>query len=151
MDGIVIRPYAPADLDAIGAVHDAARRVELRLAELEKAFLPLSVAAQREGLFDYMIDVALYEGRVAGFAAYTSRELAWLYVLPALHRRGIGEALVRHAIARVPSLCEAEVLRGNLPARRLYEKCGFSLTETVSGVMPGNEDFPVTVWRMARG
>ena len=50
-----IRPYTQADWPRIAAVHDAARPMELHLAGLDGAFLPLSVAAQREGLFDYTI------------------------------------------------------------------------------------------------
>ena len=53
-----IRPYAPADWPRIEAVHDAARKIELHQAGLDGAFLPLSIAAQREGLFDYTILVA---------------------------------------------------------------------------------------------
>lgn len=84
-----IRPYAPADWPRIEAVHDAARKIELHQAGLDGAFLPLSIAAQREGLFDYTILVA-QDTEVTGFVAFTQEELAWLYVDPARHRRGIG-------------------------------------------------------------
>lgn len=89
-----IRPYTQADWPRIAAVHDAARPMELHLADLDGAFLPLSVAAQREGLFDYTILVAL-KPEVVGFVAFTPEELAWLYVDPACHRQGIGRALAR--------------------------------------------------------
>ena len=59
----------------------------LHLAGLDGAFLPLSVAAQREGLFDYTILVAL-KPEVVGFVAFTPEELAWLYVDPVCHRQG---------------------------------------------------------------
>ena len=70
-----IRPYTQADWPRIAAVHDAARPMELHLAGLDGAFLPLSVAAQREGLFDYTILVAL-KPEVVGFVAFTPEELA---------------------------------------------------------------------------
>lgn len=147
---ITLRPYNPADWEQLRVIHDAARKIELRLAGLDDAFLPLDIAAEREDLFDYHLRVAELNGTVAGFAAFTEEELAWLYVNPTLHRRGIGKALVLGALAEMPTVRELEVLVGNTPARALYKSCGFRLEKTVSGVMPGNESFPVTVWCMER-
>lgn len=148
MGEILIRPYEERDWAAIEAIHDAARVQELALAGLSEAFLPLKIAAEREDLFDYMLDVAEMDGRVVGFMACTEDELAWLYVEPASMRRGVGRALTMHALRRAEGEMELEALVGNVPARRLYEKCGFTLMETVSGRMPGNESFRVHVWCM---
>lgn len=144
MDAIVIRDYRQEDWPRLRSIHDAARRDELRLAGLEAAFLPLAVAAEREGLFDYTVRTAWLEGTAAGFSAFAGNELAWLYVDPALSRRGVGTRLVQDALERLERPVSIEVLAGNDPARRLYERCGFRLIETVSGRMPGNESFPVT-------
>ena len=43
-----------------------------------------------------------------------------------------------------------EVLAGNAPAIALYERLGFRIVHTVSGRMPGNEAFAVTVHEMQR-
>lgn len=43
-----------------------------------------------------------------------------------------------------------EVLEGNLPAISLYEQFGFKIVETLSGDMPGNESFKVTVHCMEK-
>ena len=142
---IRIRPYRNADYPRLCAIHDAARRNELALAGLSDAFLPLEVAAGREGLFDYALRVAELDGQAAGFAAFTDDELAWLYVDPTLARRGVGRALVEHALAEMGRPVSIEVLAGNAPALALYEGCGFCRTETLTGKMPGNEDFSVTV------
>ena len=151
MPPITIRPYSPADYDAINCIHDAARKIELSLAQLDDAFLPFSVAAEREDFFDYPhIDVAEINGQVAGFCAYTEEELAWLYVSPDLHRQRIGSALVQAALRNEPGICEIEVLFGNDPAKHLYETFGFHLEKLVHGVMPGNESFSVTVYSMHR-
>lgn len=148
-EDITIRPYEPGDFDAMARVHDAARRIELHLAGLCGAFIPLSIAAEREGLFDYKVLVALRAGEVVGFAAYDAEELAWLYVDPNRMRQGIGRALVRRVLSDHPARPMAlEVLCGNEPARRLYESEGFRVTETLSGHMPGNESFEVRVHRM---
>ena len=148
-NGILIRPYEARDWPAIEAIHDAARPMELKNAALEGAFVPLKQAAVSEGLFDYTVAVAERDGKVVGFVAYTPEELAWLYVAPGCMRQGIGTALVRHALERRDGPMTLEVLVGNEPARRLYERCGFRLTDTVTGRMPGNEQFRVTVWCMA--
>ena len=144
MDTFVIRNYCEEDWPRLQAIHDAARLDELRLAGLEEAFLPLAVAAEAEGLFDYTVRVACLEETAAGFSAFAEGELAWLYVDPALSRRGVGTRLVRDALEQLGRPVAIEVLAGNEPARRLYERCGFRLIETVSGRMPGNESFSVT-------
>ncbi len=146
MENLTIRPYRPEDWSRLAAVHDAARLQELWLAGLEEAFLPLEIAAERENLFDYTLRVAEWDGQIAGFAAYTEDELAWLYVDPAYMRRGIGSQLVRyvreHTAAR-PLIIE--VLAGNEPALALYQSLGFHIVDTQTGAMPGNEAFQVTV------
>ena len=89
--------------------------------------------------------MAELDGQTAGFAAFTQDELAWLYVDPALARRGVGRALVEHALGEMGRPVSIEVLAGNTPALALYEGCGFHPTQTLSGRMPGNEAFAVTV------
>ena len=144
-----IVPYSPEYWEGIQAVHDPARMQELTLAGLEAAFLPLSVAAEREVLFAYHLYVALEETTVLGFVAYTDEELAWLYVRPDRQRRGVGRALARFALERMTAETkDVEVLFGNETARNLYRSLGFTKETLVHGRMPGNEDFRVTVWQM---
>lgn len=146
----IIRPYRPEDFAALSDIHDSARPQELRLAGLSNAFLPLRIAAPREGLFDYKVIVAELTGKVAGFAAYGDGELARLYVHPQHMRRGVGSALARYAIGDMGGVVTLEVLAGNAPAVALYERLGFRIVRTVSGRMPGNEAFAVTVHEMQR-
>ncbi len=142
---IDIRTYADGDWDAICRIHDEARKDVLHLAGLSDAFVPLSIAAEREGLFDYTVIVAAIEGAQAGFAAYSKNELAWLYVAPKFGRRGIGRKLVKYALDHMDRPVFIEVLMGNDAALALYHSCGFEITETLSGRMPGNEAFSVSV------
>lgn len=151
MSEMVIRDYQEADWPGIQRVHDSARKIELALAGLEEAFLPLAVAAEREGLLDYPgLFVAERAGEVLGFAACGEEELAWLYVEPRAMRQGIGSALARHCLEQFPDIGEIEALKGNEPARALYESLGFQVAETQKGRMPGNEDFPVEVYVLRR-
>ena len=152
MPDIIIRPYISSDYNYICDIHDAARKMELSLASLDDAFLPFSLAAERENFFDYPhIDVAIVNSDVIGFSAYTDDELAWLYVSPNMMRKGIGRKLVARALDTEPNISHIEVLYGNEPARRLYESMGFYVQKIEEGVMPGNESYHVKVYGMCRG
>lgn len=148
---MTIREYTESDWKAIERIHDRARKIELKLAGLEDAFLPLSVAAGREGLFDYPgLFVAEQDGEVVGFTACTEDELAWLYVDPAHMRKGIGRTLSVYALGKFPDICYIEALKGNEPALALYQSLGFRLNGIQKGRMPGNESFAVEVYDLRR-
>jgi ribosomal protein S18 acetylase RimI-like enzyme len=143
---VIVRRFSDRDLEQIAEIHDAARREELKLAGLDDAFLPFSVCAERENLFGYEgLFVAEAEGRILGFAACSEEELAWLYVLPSVFRKGVGSSLISYLLKAYPEIRYAEVLKGNFPAAALYERMGFSMVKEISGAMPGNERFPVRV------
>ena len=142
-----IRDARPADWDALAAVHDAARLQELAASVGVEAFKTLAETAEDEGLFDDRLWVAEVDGAVVGFLAYGDGELTWMYVHPSHQGRGVGTALLRHlfsyAAAQGVHRIELTVLDGN-PARRLYEREGFTLVETKTGTLAGNESFAAT-------
>ncbi|MGY1458605.1 MULTISPECIES: N-acetyltransferase family protein [unclassified Luteimonas] len=146
-----IRRYQKYDWNRICEIHDLARMDELRGANLEEAFLPLEVAAEREGLFDYDLLVADKDGLVLGFVAYGNDELTWLYVDPAFYRKGLGRLLARAALEERPGGLCIEVLKGNDAALDFYKSIGFVESRTVSGRMPGNETYPVVVHCLSYG
>lgn len=148
---IKIRSYVSSDYKYISEIHDASRKIELSMASLDDAFLPFAIAAEREDFFDYPhIDVAVADGDIVAFSAYTDDEFAWLYVSPQMMHKGIGKKLVEKALDTEPNIKYIEVLCGNEPARKLYESLGFHVQEIVKGVMPGNESFKVEVYSMCR-
>lgn len=148
---IRIQKYDSRYWDEMCQIHDEARKKELEYASLEEAFLPLEIAAEKEGLFEYKhIEVALQDNQVVGFCAYSKDEIAWLYVLPEKMRNGIGKKLVAHALDTEKSIYYVEALFGNEPAKRLYESFGFTVKEVLCGRMPGNEQFQVKVYSMFR-
>lgn len=138
---LTIRPYALADWPRLCVIHDAARLDELRPTVGVAAFLPLEQAAENEGLFDGRVDVAEVGGIVEGFIAYTDDELTWIYVNPPLYRRGVGRALVRHALATAGPVVRLEVLEGNEAALRFYLAEGFKVVRRSEGRLAGNETF----------
>jgi len=148
---IIIEKYDARYWEEISQIHDEARKIELGHASLMDAFRPLEEVVVEEGLFEYKhVDVALLDGQVMGFCAYSEDELAWLYVMPEKMRNGIGRQLVAHALDTEKSINYIEVLFGNEPAKRLYESFGFEEKEIISGKMPGNERFRVKVYGMYR-
>ena len=101
-----------------------------------------SLDRQRQRTYEHPENtlVAVADGRVVGFACYhpaardfvsvkPAAEIGALYVLEAYQRRGIGSALMRACLSRMPPLPTALfVLRGNEKAIRFYEKNGFVFT-----------------------
>lgn len=149
MKEIKIRAYRPSDWERIEEIHDSARKMELEKAGLSDAFIPLALAADNEGLFEYEVRVAEVDARIMGFVAYSEDELAWLYVAPESMRRGVGRTLVEYVIGHTQKRpLTIEVLCGNELAKRLYESAGFQIVQTASGQMPGNERFHVSAYVM---
>lgn len=145
---VEIREYRPGDWDAIARAHDAARLQELAPSVGVAAFRPLAETARREGLFDEHVWVAELDREVIGFVAYAHAEVTWMYVHPDAQQRGVGRALLRHALAHADDFggegyVSVTVLDGN-PARKLYESEGFRLVETRRGALAGNPDFAAT-------
>ncbi len=138
---IKIRPYDPADWARLCEIHDSARLDELDASVGRGAFLTLEQTAENEGLFDNRLFVAEVNDLVLGFVAYSEEELAWLYVDPSFYRRGVGRALVRHALGASASALRIEVLEGNKPALELYLAEGFTVIKRVEGNLVGNEAF----------
>ncbi|HEL2219446.1 TPA: GNAT family N-acetyltransferase [Streptococcus suis] len=138
---VYIRQYLQEDFERLCQIHDPARQEKLDLANLSEAFIPLSIATDREGLFDYQILVAEMEGFVVGFVAFTDDELAWLYVDREYSRHGIGTALVNVVLKKMHEPISIEVLTGNTPALNFYRKFGFEIVKTESGQMQGMKSF----------
>jgi ribosomal protein S18 acetylase RimI-like enzyme len=149
---VKLRAYVASDWPALCAIHDLARLDELRHSAGLAAFLSLQQTAQSEGLFDGALVVAEDAddgaedaepilGPVVGFVAFTADALTWLYVAPSHYRRGIGRALLRHAIDHAGDVFGTEVLDGNDPALALYLSEGFVVIEHRRGKLEGNEAF----------
>ncbi len=140
-NGISIRPFVEADWPRLCAIHDAARWDELKLCVGVAAFRSLEDTYQSEGLFDDHLVVAELNGVVAGFVAFDEAELTWLYVDPTHYRRGVGRALLRHAMGMGHGEIRIDLLEGNLPAQALYVSEGFQVVERREGQLIGNETF----------
>jgi ribosomal protein S18 acetylase RimI-like enzyme len=150
MSRVLIRAYDDSDWPALCRIHDAARLDELRDSAGLDAFLTLEQSAEGEGLFDGRLWVAETGAGVTGFVALDGDEITWLYVDPAHYRRGIGRALLRHALAHTGECAEVTVLDGNPAALALYRSEGFVVRQTRTGPLVGNERFTATGHIMQR-
>jgi ribosomal protein S18 acetylase RimI-like enzyme len=84
--------------------------------------------------------VAREDGRIVGFVALRGSYVDRLYVHPGAQRRGIGEALLRQAIAQSPTGIELHTHVKNGKARAFYEKNG--LRAVKFGISPPPESEP---------
>jgi ribosomal protein S18 acetylase RimI-like enzyme len=141
---VSVRPYRQSDWQRLCEIHDAARLDELACTTGTEAFKTLEQAFEQDGLFDGRLDVAVVDATVMGFIAYKPGEITWLYVAPKVYRKGVGRALLQHALTRTENPVTLEVLEGNDAALALYKSVGFQLEKRVTGNLSGNESFPAT-------
>jgi ribosomal protein S18 acetylase RimI-like enzyme len=148
-----IRRYRQDDWAAICRIHDTARLDELRSSVGVEAFLTLADTYENEDLFSNPVWVAELDGSVAGFIAASPSEITWIYVDPALYRRGVARALMTEVLIHAGERVELEVLDGNTAAWSFYESLGFVWESSTTGKLTGNERFEATghtlVWRRA--
>ncbi len=119
----MIRRYNAEDTDALEAVWRAATRIahpffkeafiEQEAENLRQVYLPKSETW-----------VAEHEGDPVGFIALTGDEIGGLFLDPAHHGRGLGRAMVDHAIALKGPMW-LEVFEKNVAGRRFYDRYGF--------------------------
>ena len=131
-DPLRIRPAEREDADPIA-----------RLFLVSKATLTfLPNIHTDEGTFSFIADIVLRDqdvhvaetdGEISGFIAIHGDMVEQLYVRPDLLRRGIGSALLRRAMERLPSGFRLWVFLQNVPARRFYERHGLRLIEETDG------------------
>ena len=91
-------------------------------------FRELQVPALMEEYEDFLSSLWVYDdGAVKGFVQTEDREILKLFVEPVLQGKGIGAALLRHAVEE----CGANhlwALEKNVRAIRFYERHGFRVT-----------------------
>lgn len=137
----VIRPYDPTlDFERACRVHDRARPLELVGSCDARALVPLAKDdVDLAGFHASEKFVAEDEttGRMLGFAGIDGGCVAWLYIHPKHHRRGIGRALLRHALERAGEDAWTITPAGNAPAIALYASEGFVVTKTFDGENAG--------------
>lgn len=143
-----IRKYNLNDWTRICEIHDLARIDELEGSVDPKAFVALEECFEEEELFNSEIYIAENEKRIVGFIAYEPQEITWLYVDPIHYKKGIASSLIKFALTKCTYPIEIQVLTGNIPALKLYQKFGFKIIETKKGTISTSKDFPAAAYIM---
>ncbi|WP_134499869.1 GNAT family N-acetyltransferase [Microvirga pakistanensis] len=152
-----IRTARRDELKEIGQLYHAVWR------ETQASLQPASVAAYRDEAFFVARArrfptaplVALSQGRILGFAAWTGCRLGQLYVLPEGRSLGIGRALLERSENAIRAggfeCAELHCLVGNDSARRFYERCGWRHTATLMEEAETlNGPVEVACWEMTK-
>lgn len=129
---MTLRRATAADAAAIARLHRLTVRVSLDfLPELHTAEEDLTFFAERL-LPTHETWVAEVEGQVAGYAAFDADWIAHLYIHPDHQGRGLGDALLRQALAdgRPKQLW---TFQQNARARAFYEARGFRVVRLTDG------------------
>ncbi|MBD3367190.1 MAG: GNAT family N-acetyltransferase [Candidatus Eisenbacteria bacterium] len=129
-----LREYADSDWEAVCAIHDSARPVELGSLGPGVRWSTMADIAEEDRFFEGRTFVAESGGRVVGFVTAEGPELSWLYVDPDHVGRGVGRSLVELVVPLIGRDGFVLCVAGNLSARRFYDRCGF----TPAAVFPGS-------------
>tara|TARA_Y100001933_G_C18604463_1_gene399435 strand:+ start:120 stop:536 length:417 start_codon:yes stop_codon:yes gene_type:complete len=71
--------------------------------------------------------IALQDDKKVGFYGFVDNDFRYA-VIPEARGRGIGLELISHAI-KIDKLCEAKVLKSNLPSLKCFNKAGFRIKD----------------------
>ncbi len=131
---LFVRKYQPKqDWPAICEIHNLARPYELEGSFDPRAFVPLEQDPQRAHLHQCTVFVAQEKQTILGFAGIEGSYIAWLYVHPLHHRKGVGTALLQHCLALAAENPWAIACANNTNALNLYFKEGFVVEKEFIG------------------
>ncbi len=147
--GVLIRAAAAADIPAITAIYDHAVRQGTASFELDPPDAA-EMARRRQTLIDrgFPYLVATADGAVAGYAyagpyrprpAYRWSVEDSVYVAPALHRRGVGRALLDRLVAEAGERGFRQMIAvigdsRQAPSIELHRAAGFRMIGTIENV-----------------
>ena len=139
---LTLRPATPADADAVAGVLRLSRRVLMPFVPEVHGEDDVRGWVAGTLLPGGGVTVAEVDAAVAGVLAVSQLDgVAWidqLYVHPAFVARGIGHALLRHALVVLPRPVQLYTFQANIRARGFYERRGFVAVALGDG--SGNEE-----------
>ncbi len=133
----MIRPYDPADREAIISIWRAASAVAHPF--LSEDFLAQETENMRNIYLPHAETWVLeHQGEPAGFIALLDSEIGGLFLDPNLHGTGKGRAMLTHARGLKGALT-VEVFTNNTVGRRFYDRSGFTETDRYMHEATGQE------------
>lgn len=126
-----IRAYTQDDLSAISEIYNRSKLGELKFEDTEFSLLPLEEDEERYcKLMESDIYVYQTQDQISGFAAIFGNEIRALFVHPESRGGGIGKKLMEFLLSNIQGQPCLFVVSSNRPAKDLYKKYGFSITDT---------------------
>jgi ribosomal protein S18 acetylase RimI-like enzyme len=133
-----LRAYRSDDWKAVCAIYNLSKPEELLGVVDRGSIIPLEADSDMQMLFrGSQILVAEDLDRIAGFGGNRGSFITWLFVHPEFRRRGVATALIREMLVRLQRPITLNVMAGNIPARALYERIGFSVEREFQGDFQG--------------
>jgi ribosomal protein S18 acetylase RimI-like enzyme len=142
-----IRPFQPADLDAVvGVWHRAGLAAYPYLPTWQAFTLEHARRVFAEVILPHnQVWVGLHDGRIVAYMAIHAAYIDRLYVDPSEWHQGWGTRFVALAKQLSPSGLELATHQQNLAARALYEKHGFVAVRF--GISPPPESAPDVIYQ----
>ena len=126
-----IRAYTQDDLSAISEIYNRSKLDELKFEDTEFSLLPLEKDEVRfKGLMESEVYVYQTQDQISGFAAIYENEIRALFVHPNGRGEGVGKKLMEFLLSNIQGQPCLFVVSSNRPAKDLYKKYGFSITDT---------------------
>jgi ribosomal protein S18 acetylase RimI-like enzyme len=126
VSGLRLRRYHARDAEPCRRIFEAAWQVA-------RPDRPRQVGPDEFGrlILGERVTVAERGGEVVGFVALYAPEafVHHLYVSPAWHGRGVGRALLAHAVAEAGGAASLKVMAANAGARAFYARLGWAETD----------------------
>ncbi len=126
---MTIRPFNNADLPAIFDIYRHCKLDELRFEQQTFTLLPLEDDEIRLGQL-LASSIFVYEDDdILGYGALFNSEIRALFVTPQARGQGLGQLLLDFLLHKTTGDTSLYVAKTNAPAKQLYEKYGFRVTE----------------------
>ena len=125
----MIRKFQESDFEKVNEIYSLSKLDELRFEREAFELLPLEEDEKR--LRELMeSEIVVYEDDgILGYGAIYQNEIRSLFVHPLSRGQGVGSALFDHLIAKVGTPTKLYVAKSNLPAKSMYHKYGFTVTQ----------------------
>lgn len=126
-----IRAYHQNDLPDIFDIYGLSKLDELKFEDQIFTLLPLEKDQVRlSGLMESEIYLYQEQDRIFGYGAINGNEIRALFVHPQFRGMGIGKKLLEFLLSVIEGQPCLYVTSSNQPAKHLYQRYGFKVTET---------------------
>lgn len=144
---MIIRDFDEKDWDRIVEIYSESKMDELRFEKRLFEFLPLEQDTKR---FNELKESDIYvcqSSNIIGYGAIHRDEIRAVYITPTERGKGIGKNLLKFLLSKVNGSATLYVAKTNSPAKQLYKKYGFIVTDEFETIYNGK---PVMANKMER-